>query len=79
LDSAACWKQVLDTPEGQQQARSINDARAVGAVLGGGVLAAAYLAANESADKPDPKKDHGNWLVHDGCMQRKGYRPRFWD
>jgi len=79
LDSAACWQYALDTPEGQQEAQSTNSARAAGAILGGGVIGATYLAANESTKQPDPKQDHGNWLTHDACMQRKGYKPHFWD
>jgi hypothetical protein len=74
-DHEACWQYALNTPEGQSAAKSVNDARAVGSVLGG-PLAMAVVAAEQSAHAENRKKDLGYWSVRNDCMREKGYSQR---
>jgi len=73
-DKEACWHHVLNTPEGQSAANSINGARALGTFIGGGVIAAMTTVALDAMQE-DPKKNPGNERVHVECMQGKGYTP----
>ncbi len=68
-DAADCWNYALNSPAGRQNADMVNGSR----ILGGGVFAAANMAAEKSASNNDPKKDLGNWDSHKNCMTQKGY------
>lgn len=68
-DSKACWDFALRSPEGRKAADTVNGAR----LIGGGLIAAANMAAEKSAYNNDQKKDLGNWSAHRDCMAGKGY------
>lgn len=68
-DSTACWDYALKSPAGRQNADTVNGSR----ILGGGIFAAANMAAEKSANNNDPRKDLGNWDTHKNCMIQKGY------
>lgn len=68
-DSKSCWDFALNSAEGRKAADMVNGGR----LIGGGLIAAANMAAEKSANNNDAKKDLGNWSAHRDCMARKGY------
>jgi len=68
-DEAACWNYVLNTPEGRKEVDALKVAR----FIGGGVISLAVQSAEDQSKGNDPKMDGNNKLVHQTCMQQKGY------
>jgi hypothetical protein len=69
-DEAACWKYVLNSPEGRKEVDTLKVAR----FIGGGVISLAVQSAEDPSNGKDPKSDSNNKLVHQSCMQQKGYK-----
>ena len=68
-DVEACWTYTFNTKEGQDKVSLLKASR----VIGGGLVAVAVMASNESSQGYDRKKDANHVPVHNDCMRDKGY------
>ena len=69
IDVEACWNYTFNSREGQDQVSLLKTSR----VIGGGLIAAAMMASNESSEGYNRKKDMNYIPVHNDCMRGKGY------
>jgi hypothetical protein len=68
-DSQRCWKdaQKANLPD------DVVAARAFGAFIGGGIIAAVTSAAVSESEKADPKNAYRR-KAHQDCMVKRGYK-----